>query len=293
LLACFDEHNLVIIIDSFNAFFDCSTDDPERIQDTETVVGGYIASVHQWGQWEAEWRLTLADFEVPYFHMKEFIARKKAYSATKWESEDYRREFLSRLVDITKAWTIASFASVIKNSTYTMANNFFELEDHMNPYVICARDCAQRSQMFIRQHLNSEQPIMFVFERGDLGAGMLTELMIQTDLPSPVFKRPRPDPAKDIDDPPAIQLQASDLVAWEVRRGRKDWESKGELRKSAESLASVPHQEWKQCTGEVISALLSHQRIPLRSEWKQYSHFDHFGPFKNWESEGNVKNTKN
>ena len=55
--------------------------------------------------------------------------------------------------------------------------------------------------------------------------------MENSGLPSPIRKHSRPDPK--IDDPPAIQLQACDLLAWELRRGKLD----GLKAKKTEALA--------------------------------------------------------
>lgn len=37
-----------------------------------TVICGWVSTVAQWEQFEIDWRLFLASYKVPYFHMKEF-----------------------------------------------------------------------------------------------------------------------------------------------------------------------------------------------------------------------------
>src|SRR5215831_19098427 len=53
---------------SYATYLDASRD-PSGI----VVVGGYFAPVYCWEKFEIDWRLVLAQFDVPYFHMKEFI----------------------------------------------------------------------------------------------------------------------------------------------------------------------------------------------------------------------------
>jgi hypothetical protein len=56
--------------------------------------------------------------------MKEFAFRKKAFKHPKWESENYRARFLSKLITITKQWAVASVGSSINQSTFDFQNNF-------------------------------------------------------------------------------------------------------------------------------------------------------------------------
>jgi hypothetical protein len=253
----------------FNSYFDCSADDPAKIKDPETVVAGYIANIDQWERWQFDWKLMLIKYDIPYFHMKEFIACNKAFKHPKWKSENYRKAFMGDMIDVIKSWTIASIASVIKQSVYDRANQGYKLDAYANPYVLAARDCAAQTRKFIRETIESTQAIAYIFEKGDEGHGLLVEAMIKTGLPAPIFKRPRPDlknPQADRDDPPAIQLQTSDLNAWEVRRGEKDWRSKQKLRKSQFSLGSLPVgcRIWKQANDESVQDFIDYLGIPAR-----------------------------
>ncbi len=217
------------ILTGFNSYFDCSSDEHPSVADPKTVVAGYVASVEDWAQWEIDWRLALASFDVPYFHMKEFVAYKKAYSHPKWKSGGYRAEFLSTLVSITNRSILASFCSVTQKHLFELANTFFELDKHANPFVMSGTDSAMHVRSFMREKYKSDMPIAYIFEKGDEGKGMLIESMECIKLPSPIFKRPRPNPELDKDDPPCLQLQACDLIAWEIRRGEIDWKLQAPL----------------------------------------------------------------
>ena len=254
----------MIALTAYNAYFDRSADSP----DDKTVVAGYVSSVEQWGQWETNWKLTLASFDVPFFHMRNFVACRVPFDHPKWTSEKYRTEFLSRLIGITCEWAIASFAVLLDQSVYENANKFWQLDKHLNPYAICGKDCAIKSLNFIRNEYKSDLPIAYLFERGDPKPGMLIKIMERAGLPNPIFKRPRPDPQLDKNDPPAIQLQACDLVAWEVRRGDHDFRLRGKLRTSLHAIASIRNRRWGQCNEQGLNALIQAAQIPLRPEWQ-------------------------
>ena len=252
-----------ILRHKYQAFFDCSPDD---IRDPipATVVAGYVASVEQWTSWECDWRLVLAAFDVPYFHMREFNGYQGAFSSSKWKSALYRAEFVSRLAKITTHWTIGSFAGRMEQRICEDANQLCEVDRFFNPYAACGRDCAVRVRDFVRDEFGSGVPIDFIFERGDQGVGMLASLMQKSELPQPIFKRPRLAENKqlNIDDPPALPLQAADLLAWELRRGVKDTANKKRLRKSLKSLQSARNISWKECTVTVPPQPLSSAALP-------------------------------
>src|ERR1039458_4545730 len=256
--------NFVIALKGYSAYFDASYD--QGITDVSTVVAGYVATVDSWIDWELAWQAALDEFHVPYFHMKKFIANRGAFSAPEWKSEQYRKRFISRLVEITKGHIIATVGALTWQSVFDQQNQFFELDQRYNPYVLCGRDCAVQVHSFIREQLKSDLPIAFVFERGDDGWGMLVKEMEASGLPSPIRKHARPDPA--IDDPPALELQACDLLAWEIRRGRQDSKSRKKLRGSLQALAEVKYRLWHESEPDDLVRLIRKAGIPLRPAWR-------------------------
>jgi hypothetical protein len=254
---------LVIALRGYSAFFDASMDAGKS--EVSTVVAGFLSSVENWEQWEISWRLALAEYGVPYFHMKELLSGKKPFDAPKWKSTTYRATFISRLVQITHDHVIASIGSLTKQTVFDSQNQFFELDKRYNPYVLSARDCAVHAREFVREKLKSDLPIAFIYERGDKGWGMLTREMEASGLPSPIRKHARPDPA--VDDPPMIQLQACDLLAWEIRRGKQDARIKRTLRQSLRALAQVKHRLWFESHEDDVARLIRLAGIRLRPAW--------------------------
>jgi len=252
---------LVVCLSGYKTYFDKSPDD------SFTVVAGFVSSVEQWAIWEEKWKAVLRHFQVPYFHMREFTSCREAFSAEKWKDNDYRKDFIVSLVDITKKYTIRSFGGLIEHTIYNVANKMFEVDKFFNPFAACGRDCALRVNNFIRQEYKSNLPIAYIFEQGDEGKGMLIDLMIQSALPAPIFKRSRPDlnnPKLDEDDPPAIQLQAADLLSWEIRRWKNDYVNKKKMRKSLKSFIEMPKINWKECDCTGMARLIHSIDIPKR-----------------------------
>lgn len=236
---------MAVALTGYGAYFDAS-DDPAGNRDRETVVAGYVSTVEEWAQFEVGWKLTLAKFDVPYFHMREFAARQGVFKDHRWKSEAYKTLFLSDLIHVIKGWTVASVACRMKQSIFDKFNAMYELDKRFNPYTICGRDCAAQVRKFIREQCNPALPVAYVFEAGDQGRGLLMAEMEASGLPLPIFKRPRPTNSDlDKEDPFPVQLQACDFAAWELRRGIKDTIRGNTLRTSLRQLAQMK-RIWKE-----------------------------------------------
>ncbi|HEY6253092.1 MAG TPA: hypothetical protein VI685_24295 [Candidatus Angelobacter sp.] len=256
----------MIALTGYRACFDASY---QKTPDgSHTIVAGYLATIEQWEQWETNWKLVLAEFNVPYFKMSEFIGRREgAYADVKWKSETYRARFLAKLAAVTRDWVDASFATLLSQRVFDFHNLFYELDQHYNPYALCGRDCGIRTMNFIREERDSNLPIDFIFERGDEGRGMLMEGMLAAGLRSPVFSKPRPDlknPQADIDDPPVLPLQACDLVAYEIGRGQTDFKLGKKSRKSLEAVGQIKIRRWNELKEQDVMTRINNGRIPLR-----------------------------
>lgn len=263
----YDGANLVIALSGYTAFFDRSADhDEDPIGGT--VVAGFLSTVEQWALWEAEWNAVLEDFRVPYFHMKELKRNRWPYDAPKWADEQHQRYFASSLIATVKKWAIATIGAYMDRTIYEDAMAISDVAKVFNPYAECSRNCVLKVRNFVREDLGSNLPISYVFERGDEGVGMLMALMRRCELPDPIFKRPRRDiknPQRDIDDPPMIQLQASDLLAWEIRRWLSvDHKDGARMRDSLQSFCEMKHIIWKQCTYKDMAQVIHSAGIPWR-----------------------------
>jgi hypothetical protein len=261
---------VIIALSGYAAYFDASHGQ-DAADKKIVVVAGYVSTVEEWAQFEMGWKLTLAKFDVPYFHMKEFTACKKAFSHPKWKSEGYRASFISDLAQIIRGWTVASVGSAMRQDLFDRYNCLYKLDERFNPYAISGRDCTAHVRKFIRNEVKSDLPIGYIFERGDEGRGFLMKEMEASGLPTPQFKRSRPhptDPQIDKDDPFLVQLQASDFFAWELRRGEKDLAigKKGsQLRKSLRSLAAMK-RIWHETKESDLQGLIIAAKVEERHD---------------------------
>jgi hypothetical protein len=262
-LGSYNGKNMVVALSGYSAYFDAS----KNKDNTEMLVAGYVSTLEEWAQFEIAWKLTLAKYNVPFFKMSEFIGRKKEYAHPKWQVESYRAQFLSDLAQIIRGWTVASVCCGMKQSLFDQYNAIYELDKRFNTFAICGRDCAAHVRKYIRD-IPSDLPIAYIFDQGDEGKGFLMNEMQASKLPLPIFKRSRPDPALDKDDPYAIPLQASDLAAWEIRRGEQDLEdgkTPSELRKSLVALKTKV-RIWKETKEPDLQGLIQVAGIKKRQE---------------------------
>jgi hypothetical protein len=254
--------NMIVALKGYSAYFDASMNKPQD----EMVVAGYLSTLEEWGQFEISWKLVLAQYHVPFFKMSEFIGRRQEYSHPKWQSESYRAHFVSDLASIIRSWTVASIACRMKKDLFEKYNEIYDLDSRFNLFAICGRDCAAQARKYIRE-IPSDLPIAFIFDRGDADAGLLTNEMISSGLPAPVFKRSRPDSILDNDDPYHVQLQACDFSAWELRRGESDLENGKAPQEMRKSLLALNHNNkiWKQTLEPDLKGIIQAAGINKRS----------------------------
>jgi hypothetical protein len=50
-------------------------------------MAGYAAPSYLWGRFEVDWKLALARFNVPYFHMRGFTFCHGPYAEPSWKSD--------------------------------------------------------------------------------------------------------------------------------------------------------------------------------------------------------------
>lgn len=228
----------------YASYFDAST----HPQPKSIVVAGYASPVWIWERFEIDWRLALAKFDVPYFHMKEFTACRGPFSAPSWKSETKRADFMATLADVTRTSNMIGIARLVSQQVFEKANQKYLLDRRFNPYVICALECALRAKSHIRKLYSDTAPIDYIFDQGDKGAGLLTKEMENRGLPAPIFRHSKPVPGKP-EVFPTVQLQCCDFAAWELRKAHvtQDAPEFRKYRKSLEALRDVL-VTWKEYT---------------------------------------------
>jgi hypothetical protein len=235
------------------------------------VVSGWVASLHQWELFEVDWKLLLAKYDIPYFHMKLFSQSAKHFSSWKG-NEPKRARFLSLVVEIIKEHVQHGVAGFVEMESFDRVNSIYELSEAVGPpYALAGRDCIAHVNNFLRAKNGNKLPaIDYIFEDGDKGKGELMRVVQKDGWSIPIF-RPDHDQLNKNGDliKGVVQLQAADFAAYELRKVMKD-DPKEEwpihkYRKSLRGLADIP-AEWGKYTESDLLRIC--EQVPLRMRMK-------------------------
>ncbi len=215
-----------------------------------TCVCGFVASVNQWERFEFDWKIFLAKYDVPYFHMKEYSQSKGPFA--KWADERMsatRASFMRDAAEIIKATTQCMFISMVVHEIFDLVDTKYRVRDvFSSPYALAGRLCVALANTW-RRKTTMPLDMEYVFEDGGPDKGGLIKAMTArpSSLPDPSFKPSRdmkpcnkwPDGRKGL-----IQLQAADYLAYEARKLAVDMEliKRGDrdFRASFGALVGIP-----------------------------------------------------
>jgi hypothetical protein len=203
-----------------------------------TYVCGYAASITQWERFEIDWKIFLAKYDVPYFHMKEFSHSKGPFE--KWKTDEAIRScFMREAAEIIRHTIQHSFVSLVSHEIFAEANTHYKFHEvFSSPYALAGRACIESAYEWGKE-------IEYVFEDGCPDKGGLLRAM-NACLPcreTPSFKPSRdfkpsdrwPDGRVGI-----VPLQAADFLAYESRKLLVDREKlKNGSRKFRKSLLAL------------------------------------------------------
>jgi hypothetical protein len=233
-----------------------------------TIVSGWLSEKLQWELFDIDWRLLLAKYDVPYFHMREF-----AHSVGPFESwkgnEGQRANFLRLAVETIANRVHQGFACAIDHAIYAEVDTQYRLSEATgNPYAHAARDCMAHANIWLRKSQRGI-PVDYVFEDGDEGKGLLLDAVARhnkivsgNDLVSiPTFKASRDRGSVKGFTP----LQAADFAAYELLKAHRmgEDESLWKYRKSIRALAAIPGW-WGKYTKANLIQLCKAAGIPER-----------------------------
>jgi hypothetical protein len=196
----------------------CYLDEAGDRADASTVVAGFVSTVALWEQFEVDWRLMLASYKVPYFHMKEFSQSTGPFK--KWRgSTSVRNRFSADATDIIRHRSQGGVFFYVHHATFGRINNLYKLQETLSsPYAIAGRACVAKVGI-----LQSDAECIFE-DGGPDKNGLLSALNVPYQLPVPMFK-----PSRDITDKRGVvrrglvQLQAADFLAYELRKHRNEF----------------------------------------------------------------------
>jgi hypothetical protein len=191
-------------------------------KDGFTVVAGWVSSTAQWEQFEWDWRIVLAKYDVPYLHMKLYSQSKGPFSKWAGKANDgTRRRFMEDMISIIKDHTDHWLACYSNDELFNQIDRRFNLRENIQTtYALAGRACVAQVDLWARSQV-PRKDVGYVFEDGAGRAGLTKALNIATTLPSARFEPSRNLRTADGSTRKGIiQLQAADLLAYELRKHR-------------------------------------------------------------------------
>jgi hypothetical protein len=232
-----------------------------------TVVCGWVTHDRRWAEFEADWRLLLLSYGVPYLHMLEMPQCQGPYAG--WRTVPGKQcRFLRDAGAIIRSKVLWGFIFFVKHSAFDFANTLYEVTPVVkNPYALAARSCMEMVEQWRTQRLASE-PIEFIFDELDPARNALTEATraIAPFLPEPFF-----EPSRDL--PPnerwpagrsgATQLQAADYLAYECRTAMLDRTRIGSMRhrQSLQAIVQARFHMGGICSNKMMCRFCSDKNI--------------------------------
>jgi len=212
-----------------------------------TVICGWTSTIEQWDGFEADWKLLLASYRVPYFHMKEYVHSNGPFK--KWKGlESIREKFVADAAEIVNTRAKAGFIFYVRDAAFRTVDSLFDVRNVWgSPYGMAGRCCMELADEWRKNMTPNPGEIKYIFDDGGPDKGGLIKAMrsIPPYFPTPSFEPSRdwrrsqkwPEGRKGL-----VQLQAADYLAYECRKAMADRLEKHipAARKSLAAILRVP-----------------------------------------------------
>jgi hypothetical protein len=227
-----------------------------------TFVCGYAATVAQWDNFEIDWKLCLAKYNVDYFHMKEYAHFKgpfKGWDAPRMEAT--RISFMRDASEIIRSNVQRTFVSLVSHNIFEEIDSRYKFSETFgSPYALAGRACIGHANTWRSRTAPAPLDMEYVFEDGGPDRAGLVRAMtvLPPYLDAPSFKPSRnmkpckkwPHGRTGI-----VQLQAADYLAYEMRKLLIDHElvkqGQRDVRTSLKALTGVPLDKALMTTGRL------------------------------------------
>lgn len=217
------------------AMFSLYCDASGRDQTDLLAVSGFVASADKWLSFTKQWHLTLKEFDVKYFHMKEFAHSVGQFDGWK-NDESKRQEFLVRVKDVIERHVQYWVGAVLIKADYLKVDSDYQLHEHLSPFPLCGFICVEAVERWRKAHNLLDSSIEYIFERGDQHRGQLMDAVERVTGTVPIFR----DKLK------YSPLQVADYAAFEMYSAYKQYRVDTHklferIRVSFGLLANIPH----------------------------------------------------
>jgi hypothetical protein len=194
-------------------------------KDVSTLtVAGLIASPERWDEFAKDWGAALSEWKLPFFHMVDYCAGQGFYKG--WE-EPERTTRITRLIDIILDTAVGSVGITIPKALYVDT-----MPEHLAAYVggplgTASYSCMIEAAGLMRGTLEmtGELTINHMFEMGAVGQGKVAAFhRYECGRDSRREQLCLGGFSQD-DKRKYSPLQAADILAWELNKYARNWET--------------------------------------------------------------------
>ena len=229
--------------DDFMAMVTVYFDDSGTHQQSEIAVAAcYVSDVRRWTDYESAWLPILVDagIEESGFHMADFVAHAKPYDT--W-SDDKRDKVLRAFISVINKYAYeGAIAAVVKSDYDRLVTGKLREKLGEYHYTFAVQSCLAHIEYW-RKVRSDSQPVQYVFDRMSHGKHEIINLFDDIERrKTAVAFGIEPNGYAFQNRKYVVQLQATDILAWEAAKYMKVCQFTGkEPRKSFQSLvSSVP-----------------------------------------------------
>lgn len=178
-------------------------------------IAGLIASVINWETFEGKWKATLEEFELPYFHMKEFAHSQQTFRDWGGKESKRRKLFGELMMHMETAYCLP-FGAIISMDDFRSFTE--EQQGYLrDPYFLCFQSLvAACSSILEFRRVPDEEKIALIFS--DQVEFRNRALRIYKNVEDAKYYVRRSTPPVFMDMREVVPLQAADIIAFEMHK---------------------------------------------------------------------------
>lgn len=179
-----------------------------------TVFGGFVASDEEWSKFNEQWTELLNDYRLSYFRMSEcenLLGGFKRFTKTK------QQELLRRVLSIVTSRQLTGVGVGIVVNEYNEFLAQMKLSHYLDAYSTAAFSSFARIRKWADES-NYHEPVEFVLENGAEHKGKVIAMQSTINGTPQLRERFRLGSLTFAEKRQSLQLQAADLLAYEIRK---------------------------------------------------------------------------
>jgi len=183
-------------------------------------IAGYVSTPERWRQFDIEWRASLSEWGLEFFHMTDFCSKdSRPYNS--WSPEEKQQRW-SRLVRIINRHAMFSVGWSVATNYYDMVLSQEAKDDLGGPYGLCSRVCQIEAAKMVKSQCGEPYPwIAYTYAAGAIGVGQVADSFnsLQKRQKDKDYFRAHSLSFREMKQ--FTPLQAADILAHEIYRQRQ------------------------------------------------------------------------